>query len=296
MMGAMAPRVDCLLFPNYFTPPRRHGNTRIVTVIHDLNYRHFPDQFSRVKRAWLRMAHETTLRIADTVIVISDFVAEDLVRHYGDTFASKLRVIPNPISWDRFDPLPSAESTELPAGRYILSVGAAYRHKNFATLIRGFALLATRVTDVTLVIAGATGQSLVGVTKAEDCGALARKYGVTDRVRILGHVDDAELGRLYRGAEVFVFPSLFEGFGMPPVEALGFRLPVITTRRGAIPETTLGMAEYVDDPCDAGELAKMMAEVLENSARYRPADPSRIRSHYSVKRIATMYYHEMFER
>lgn len=293
MMGALAEESDSLLFPNYFTPPRPHRGARIVTVIHDLNYRHFPAQFSATKRAWLRAAHEVTLRTADSVVVISEFVARDLVEQYGARYAGKLKVIPNPIDWTRFDATPVDAPAVHPEGRFVLGVGAAYVHKNFETLIRAFAVLARRQEDVTLVIAGALAQNLVGVSTAADHATLVEDLGLGDRIRVLGYVDDSVLGGLYRQAELFVFPSLFEGFGMPPVEALGMGVPVITTGKAALPETTLGMAMYVEDPLDISELAASMEAVLDSPERYRPDDPARLRNHYGVERIGAMYYGEL---
>lgn len=279
---------DGFLFPNYFTPPGSYSG-RVVTVIHDLNYRHFPGQFSRAKRLWLRAVHHYSLYRSDRVIVISDFVARDISAQYGRGFRATVEVIPNPVSWDRFVSRGDPEE-DYDSRRYILTVGAAYPHKNLETLIRAFSKLAARVDDVDLAIVGATGSMLVGVTRTSDANALVAELGISERVDILGHVGDEHLGRLYRHATVFAFPSLFEGFGMPPVEALGLNLPALTTSRAAIPESTLGQANYVQDPCDPDEWAARLEEILEDPDSYRPRDPAAIRRHYSVERVGAMYY------
>ena len=149
-MRRAAGALDAMLFTNYFTPPARAAkHLRLVTVIHDLQYLHFPQNFTLQKRLWLRCAHELTLRRADRVVVISDFVRQDLLSHYGARWENKVQVIPNPISFERFDGETPHETArpwdkDVERGRYILSVAAHYPHKNLATLIRAFAQLRRR--------------------------------------------------------------------------------------------------------------------------------------------------------
>ena len=96
---------------------------------------------------------------------------------------------------------------------------------------------------------------------------LIDELGLSDRVILTGYLDDAALGRWYRHAALFAFPSLFEGFGMPPVEALGFGLPVLTTDRTALPEVTLGLARLVSEPENPAAWASHLAEMLRTGAR-----------------------------
>ncbi len=282
---------DAVLFPNYYVPPlvpRRLG--RIGVVIHDFQYRHFPQYFSAKKRAWLRLAQEMSFRKADRVVVISNFVREDAIRWFGGRIADKVKVVPNAMSWDRFDegsrrPRPTARP-------YVLSVAAQYPHKNLETLIRAFAVVAMASPDVQLVLCGQSYDGLHGVMgKSAGMGALIAEMGLADRVMLTGFVDDAALAQWYQHAEMFAFPSLFEGFGMPPVEALGFGLPVLTTRTTAMPEVTMGMATMVTDPLDTGEWADGIMAVLRNPSQYRPgpADVMKLMTFYSPSRVAGEY-------
>jgi glycosyltransferase involved in cell wall biosynthesis len=288
------PQLDALLLPNYFTPPVRARRARIVTVIHDLKYLHLPDTVSLQKRLWLRTAHELTMRLADAVVVISHFVREDLLRAYGARWAEKVHVIPNPISWDRFDEGQPGPDFRVPEGRYVLSVAAQYQHKNLATLIRAFALLAKRSAyeDVCLVLAGQLSTNLVGIAQRPDIRGLITTLALERSVRVTGYISDMELGMYYRNAAAFVFPSLFEGCGMPPVEALGFGLPVITTRCTALPESTRGLAYYLDDSLDEHELADALATVLDDpKARMpSPAAVHQLRAFHAVETIGAQYY------
>lgn len=288
---------DAVLFPNYFVPPvlpARLG--RVGTVLHDLQYAHYPQYFSRRKRAWLRFAQKLALHRADRVIVISRFVAEDVLARFGRAAERKLVIVPNPISWDRF----GVEDGAPPplAGPYVLAVAAQYPHKNLETLVRGFAQAARARAELRLVLCGRDYNGLHGVVgRRAGLGELIAALGIADRVQLTGHVDDAALGRWYRGAALFAFPSLFEGFGMPPVEALGFGLPVLTTRCTAIPETTLGLASYVDDPLDAGEWAARIIAMTQAPAAHAPsaAEVALLRSYYAPERIAERYLQALLD-
>jgi glycosyltransferase involved in cell wall biosynthesis len=278
---------DAVLFPNYFIPPivpRRLG--RSLVVIHDFQYRHFPSHFSAKKRAWLRVSHHRAFASADVVVVISDFVRQDAIRLYGRQ-AEKAVVIPNPVSWERFGTAAAAHPF---GGRpYLLSVAAQYPHKRLDVLVRAFGLLAKQRPDLLLVLCGQLPEKLVSVGK--DVTGLRDHIaglGLTDRVWITGYLGDREVGNLYRHAAAFAFPSIFEGFGMPAVEAIGFGLPTLTTRCAALPETTLGLAQFVDDAGDVAEWAQRLDQLVE-MPRLAPDAVQRIRDYYGIHAIAERY-------
>jgi glycosyltransferase involved in cell wall biosynthesis len=283
-------RADAILFPNYYVPPyvpRRLG--RVTVVIHDRIHWYYPQYSPTRRRAWLELSHAWAVRRADTVIVISRFVADDVARVFGSSVGRKLAVIPNPVSWDRFGPPGDATPIDRP---YILSVAAHYPHKNLDTLLKAFVVLAKRNRDVMLVLCGQNYSALRGTTGgAGILNQLVAALGIPDRVIMTGHVTDAALGRWYRHAAVFAFPSVFEGFGSPPVEALGFQLPTLTTRCTAIPEATLGLAHYVDDPYSIEEWATRLEAMLRDPAAARPtqADAARVRANYSPERLGPLY-------
>ena len=290
-------RAEATLFPNYFTPPlvpRRFGRT--VTVIHDFLYRHFPQYAKPRKRLWLRFAHRLTFRNADAVVVLSDFVRQDAIRVYGERARRKLVVIPNPISWDRLED----SDTRPPSGRpYILTVAAHYPHKNLETLLSAFALVRSRLADVDLVIAGQRRSQLLGtLAGGGDLEQQVERLGLSESVRFTGHVGDRELAALYRHAALFAFPSLFEGFGMPPVEALGLGLPTLTTRCASLPEVTLGKASYVDRPRDVEEWAERLQAMLEHRGDFEvsPETVAALRERYAPARIGKLYADVLLNR
>jgi glycosyltransferase involved in cell wall biosynthesis len=282
---------DAVLFPNYYVPPivpRRLG--RVGVVMHDFQYRHFPRHFSARKRAWLRAAQAWAMRRADRVIAISAFVRGDAIRLFGGRVADKIAVVPNAVSWARFaDSLGRPRPAPRP---YILSVAAQYPHKNLETVIRAFDRLARSNRDLLLVLCGQGYAGLHGVAaRRAGLGALIDELELADRVVLTGHVDDPTLAQWYRHAEMFVFPSLFEGFGMPPVEALGFGLPTLVSGTTSLPEVTRGLAHIVDRPRDAAAWAAAMAAILRAPDPFRPPpdDVERLRAFYHPARIARAY-------
>jgi glycosyltransferase involved in cell wall biosynthesis len=278
--------VDHWLLPNYYTPVGLRG--RVVTVIHDAQHEHLPENFSARKRAWLRAAHRYTMRRADIVVAISDYVADDLIARHGDHVVGKIRVIPNAVSFDRLSPgeLPAA----VPADReVVLCVSGGYRHKNLETLVRAFAEVAARRPDSHLVVVGQAPELLLGARTGVGVDGLVRELGLTDRVTVLGYISDAELGALYRVASVLVMPSLFEGFGLPVVEALGLGVPVVSTRAGSLTDVSLGLARYIDDPLSSAEMAEALITVLADGTHPSEADVEQVRARYNPRHVASLF-------
>jgi glycosyltransferase involved in cell wall biosynthesis len=280
---------DAFYFPNYYTPPTKR-RCRRVTTIPDLQYLHLPQNFSWKKRAWLRRAHRWTLRTADAVTVYSEFVKQDIGEHYGERAAGRVTVLPIPVSWERFGHGTDALTEASPKRPYVLGVSSQYKHKNLATLIRAFKQVHVEMPEIELVLVGQLGSQLVGVSQAEDVPGLISELGLEGVVRSTGFIAAHELGDLYRGAALFVFPSIFEGFGLPPVEALGFGLPVITTRCASLVEVTRGLADYVDDPHNVDELATLIMSRLTDGGRPSPNDVQAIRDYYAPQRIGGELY------
>jgi glycosyltransferase involved in cell wall biosynthesis len=282
---------NSILFPNYYVPPlvpSRLGH--VAVVIHDFQYRHYPEFFSAKKRAWLRLAHTWAFERADTVILISDFVRRDAIRLYGSR-AERSVVIPNPVSWDHFG---SIRGKHPFGGRpYILSVAAHYAHKRLDVLIKAFEILSAKHPDLLLVLTGQLAANLVGVKFGRvRLLELIKTLGISERIRVMGYVEPLKLGDVYHHAAAFAFPSVFEGFGMPAVEALGFGIPTLATRCTAIPEITLGLASYVKDAGDVNEWADRLRVMIE-APRLPTKAVDSIRQKYNPPSIAEKYLEVM---
>ena len=290
ILGFRRETYDATIFPNYFCPLfARRDLGAIITIVHDLQYRHYKQNFPLIKRVWLSLSQKIALFKSSKVVAISDFVKCDLEVFYGKKYASKIVVVHNAIDWGRF----GQKIVKLNNGRnYILSVAAQYPHKNLETLVRAFCRLKDDLPGYDLLLVGQLPGNLGNrVNNKYDVSGLIKELDLENRVQCLGFLDDEMLGCYYRGSSLFAFPSVFEGFGMPPVEAIGFGLDVITTACGAIPEVTLGLAKYVNDPYDHNELSDLIMDTLHtpNLKSDRLNAGSTVREYYSPENIGRKF-------
>lgn len=236
-----------------FALPRRTPGVRFLLTIYDLTLLKFPGHFSwRQRQVAQRIA--LSARRADLVLPISESTAADLADFAG-VDPARIRVVP-PMLDDRLAPERAEKpGTPLPAS-YLLYAGGADGTKNLETLLRAVAGL-----DVPLLVAG----PIAAARQAQLLAPLPTM--VRERVMFLGHVPDGQLAWLYGHAALFAFPSLSEGFGFPPLEALRCGTASVVSRAGALPETLAGAALYVEDPLDAGEWQAKIASLLEDPAQ-----------------------------
>ncbi|MFW6116213.1 MAG: glycosyltransferase family 4 protein [bacterium] len=234
-----------------------------IVTIHDLTTLLLPDQHTVLDVAYWRWVEPLTARAAAQVIAVSHATAADIEQFYG---------IPRPqievIHWAshaRFAPAQDPRHIEgvrrryeLPA-RYILFLGILAQKKNLPTLLKSLAYLRARRPDMPdLVIVGRRySQSEDKVSRA-----LVHQLGLDDHVHFVGPVPDKELPLFYSGAELYVLPSLHEGFGIPCLEAMACGTPVVTTRKGALAEISGDAAVIIDDPEDVSKLSAAIERVL----------------------------------
>ncbi len=274
-------KADQVVFPNYFLPPATPRIRQASAFIMDVQHRVFPEFFGAAKVRWMDMTIGHMLRHADRVLFISQFEFEQTQRFFGAGFADRGRVVHVAIDWNRFDGAP-VQSDLLPAGDrpFILSVSQQYPHKRLDLLIRAFAKLARRDPDVALVLTGRPAPGLLDAARGElDAEAAAR-------IHFAGFVSDAELGQLYRKAAVFALPSVYEGFGMPAVEALSFGTPALLADSTAVPEATMGMARYLPADASADEWADALGQMVRTPPVVNPADVAALRARYDPVTIA----------
>jgi glycosyltransferase involved in cell wall biosynthesis len=210
-----------------------------VVTLHDLQHLDLPGMFPRAERAFRALAWHRSLRGATRVIVLSAFVRARAIERLG-LDPERLRVVPSGVDHDRF--APGGEPRE----PFLLYPARAWPHKNHARLLEAFALLRRAHPDLRLVLTGGGEPGRLPV-------------GVEAR----GRVADDELARLYRTASALVFPSLYEGFGQPPLEAMACGCPVACSDAGALPEV-VGDAARLFDPHDASAIAAAVEDVLES--------------------------------
>jgi glycosyltransferase involved in cell wall biosynthesis len=249
-------RVDCL-HVQYAAP---FGYTRpLVATVHDLGFLHVPESFPAALRMALRVLVPRTLGRATRIVTGSKFSARDICGRYG-LDPGKVTVIPLGAS-ARFHPRPSVETARVLA-RYglrpgfLFSLGRLNRRKNLERLLVAYGRLrAAGVSDVPLVIAGKADYGAPGVRRR------AQRFPDRERVVFAGMVPDADLPYFYAGAACFVYPSLFEGFGLPVIEAMACGTPIVCSDRAALPEL-VGEAGLLVDPADVDALADAMARLV----------------------------------
>lgn len=279
---------DALIFPNYFTPPLVAHALPRLTVIHDLQYRHYPQFFTDRKRAWLRMCHAGTLRRSDVVVAISDSVRGDLERWHGSRNMSKVHVIGNPIDWSRF----GNNIRRMPSNGSFLVVSAAYPHKNLTTLIRGFAEYVHSGGLRPLVVVGAPESTVIGIRqRSGTIRDLLSTLEVGHRVELAGYVTDAALSTFYSQADALLHPSLFEGFGVPVAEAIGLGLPAIVSDLPVLREISRGGATFCSDPKDPMAWCRAMKDFDHEPAAYvvSPVVTAQIREAHEPFHVAERY-------
>jgi glycosyltransferase involved in cell wall biosynthesis len=239
----LAGAADVYHFPNFIVPPLRRG--RAVVTIHDLSFIRFPQFAEERNRQYLSARLRDTIARADAILTVSRFTAREVQAEFG---VDPSRTVPIHLGVEEGLARPAPDAVGEALGRlglrrpYLLTVGTLEPRKNIPFLVQLF----ERLTDFDgdLVIAGMPGWKYEPI--------LDRMRGSTraDRIRYLQYVDEAALPSLYAGAALFLFPSFYEGFGLPPLEAMACGTPVVSSSAGSLREV-LGSAAVLLDTFDA---------------------------------------------
>jgi glycosyltransferase involved in cell wall biosynthesis len=254
-------RVD-VLHVQYTAPPRTP--CALVATIHDLSFEHLPETFKRRSRAQLRLTVRRTARRAAQILTLSEFSRRDIIETYSID-PERVFVTP-PAAPHHFAPV--TDETELRRIRatygiqrdYILALGSIQPRKNLVRLINAYASLHRAEGGSCapqLVLAGKRGW-----LEAETIRA-AEKSDVRSDILLIGYVPDADLPALYSGALCFAYPSYFEGFGLPVLEAMQCGTPIIAGNRTSLPEVAADAGVLVD-PFSEAEIADALRRVIKN--------------------------------
>ena len=244
---------DVVHGPNFVVAPAK--NAVEVVTIHDLTAWRWPELVTAASRNYPKLVDRAIQRGA-VVHAVSDFVAAE-VQELLHLPPERVRRIYNGVG----EPLPAdiAAGRALAGGRdYVLAVGTIEPRKDYPTLVRSFSEVQRQFPDVRLVIAGGDGWG------SDELSDAITKSGLGESVLRLGYVSDVDRRNLTAGASCFVYPSKYEGFGLPPLEAMSYGVPVVATRAGAVPEV-VGDAASLVAVGDCGGLAASIIEVLSNS-------------------------------
>jgi len=273
-------RVDLFHSPDFVLPPTR---ARAILTVHDLSFLRCPECADPNLRAYLNRAVPRSVRRADLILADSQNTKDDLVELLGVS-PDKIEVVYPGVD-GRFRPIEDEALLEGVRRRYnlpphfVLSLGTLEPRKNFVRLIEAFAsmqvgkwasgqkadletcklanLQTCKPANLHLVIAGGKGWLYEGILRRPE------ELGISDAVLFLGFIPDEDLPALYNLADLFVYPSLYEGFGLPPLEAMACGVPVVASNRPSLPEV-LGQAALLVDPLDVEGLAAAMKRALED--------------------------------
>lgn len=237
-------QVDLMFIPVYSKPRSRKSGIPYTCVIHDLQAKHYPEYFSFARRLFMNWAWKHTCKTAKNVIVSSLYGREDLIKNYPFA-ADKVRVIYDPIISEKSN-LEAGSLLDrygIERGKYFYCVSSLLPHKNLETILQ---VMQSWQGEEKLVLSG------VGEQNSELEGKM-KEYRLQDRLVLTGFVSDAERDCLYENSKLFLYPSVFEGFGMPPIEAMQKGKTVVMTEKTCLKEVTKGRAVYVREPYNVAE-------------------------------------------
>lgn len=252
---------DITHFFNYIVPPGVHGKT--VVTVHDMVLHAYPETMRTRTRLLLQMSLRRSMQRADRIVTDSEFSRSEIAKYYP-AFADKVRVVPCGVDTERFRPADAAETARVRAAhhlpaQYFLYLGTLEPRKNLVRLIAAYGKLRERFPDAPpLVLAGGKGWQY------ERIFAAAEKDNVRGHIIFPSYIPSADMAALYSGALAFVFPSLYEGFGMPPLEAMACGCPVLTSNAASLPEAA-GNAALLCNPHKTAAIAKGLERMLTDA-------------------------------
>jgi alpha-1,3-rhamnosyl/mannosyltransferase len=263
-IGQRRRRFDLYHETNYI-PMRFDGPT--VLTIFDLSFHLYPETHPKERVNYMKRNFYSNLNCASYFITISEAVKQEMIKYLGLS-EKMITVTPLGVGED-FKPVPmerlnsSLSKYGLQPGSYILCVGTLEPRKNITTLLKAYAGLPYPLKNkYPLVLAGGRGWLMEGLDKE------IRKLGISTYTIKTGYIPKEDLPPLYNGANIFVYPSLYEGFGIPPLEAMACGTPVITSNVSSLPEV-VGDAGIMIHPEDVKKFSEEMEDLLTNPDRRR---------------------------
>lgn len=253
--------LDLMHYPDYALPVL--SSIPAVITVHDVSFHICPETFSRRKLFTKRLLSGPSLHKAHRIITDSENTKNDLLEYFRVP-QEKVEVIPIGVDHRLFQPLSQEQAGEYCRKRlnldigYLLYLGTLEPRKNIVSLIRAFKLLKERYRlPQKLVIAGSKGWLFREIFR------LTESLGLAGEIVFAGYVPEEDLPKLYSGAGVFVYPSIYEGFGLPPLEAMACGIPVVSSNVSSLPEV-VGKAGLLVEPLDIEAIAEAIYQVLNS--------------------------------
>lgn len=253
-----------------FAVPLAESGTKRVATVHDVVFRRLPHLVDPNLQSYLDRWTGVACQVAEAVVTVSEFSRREITDLYG-LEPERIHVVGNAVEPRFFNAAPPRPNDGNPVpgrggdgGRpYLLYVGAIEEKKNVPALLRSFAALIERTPDLPHVLRLAGGRG--GAAFDLEAALSALPQGVARRVEVLGHVPDEALPDLYAGADLFCYLSEYEGFGLPPLEAMATGTLTLVAERASLPEVTAGAA-LLCDPRDPEGVAEVISRALTDQA------------------------------
>ncbi|MBB3058532.1 glycosyltransferase family 4 protein [Mucilaginibacter gotjawali] len=255
---------DIFWSPHYNVPLLGIKCEKKVVTIHDVYHLAFYKDLSLKQKLYAKVVINNAVKTSDAIITVSDFSKSEIIK-YTACNPGKIAVIYNGVeqSVTNVNPGTVREKYQLPA-KYILFVGNVKPHKNLKTLLKAFLLLNERFKSIyKIVIAGKKDGFITGDRDLIDW--VNANDELRDRVVFTGYIDNDDMNGIYLNASLFVFPTVYEGFGLPPLEAMLNSCPVIASNASCIPEVC-GQAALYFDPMNEYDLKNAIEKVLTDKA------------------------------
>ena len=252
--------IDLYHEPNYVP---FEADVPVVTTIHDLSWLRYPQTHPADRVRWLERGMPRAIGSAAAIIVDSEFTRQEVLSEFavppGRVRVTHLGVTPEFRPRSAADTASALSRLDLAHGRYLLTVATIEPRKNLGHVLEAYAALPADVRErYALVVAGAQGWRAAALRRQ------LRALAASGRLRFVGHVADDALPSLYAGAALFVYPSLYEGFGLPPLEAMAAGVPLLVSDRASLPEIA-GDAAVLLDPDRPERTAESIRSLLDDA-------------------------------